>query len=172
MKELRVARSLYEALLADLERPHAFAAERIGFVVVRQVNVSADAALFLLSEFISVPDEHYIDDPRVGARIGTEALTLASHRIYHGRLRGEGVFHVHLHGHGGEPGMSRTDARELPTLIPGFQSVGPGAPHGVIIWSLDHAAVWVGLPGEKNPVRIDKVSVVGSPVSIFKKRDS
>jgi hypothetical protein len=39
--------------------------------------------------------------------------------------------------------MSLTDSRELPKLIPGFQSVGPDAPHGIIIFSRNHGAGWV-----------------------------
>ena len=36
--------------------------------------------------------------------------------------------------------MSGVDARETPKMMPGFQSVGREAAHGIIILSLDHGA--------------------------------
>lgn len=167
MIEVRVSREMYEAMRADLARPHEFAAERVGFSMGR-IGITASGYMILLTRYCSVPDEHYIDDPTVGARIGTEALTAVAHAIYHGRAKAEGVFHVHVHEHYGKTGMSRTDRAELPKLVPGFRSVGPQAPHGIIIWSLDHAAAWVWLPGSSEPVRADKTSIVGAPISVFR----
>jgi len=172
MIEIRLNRGLYEAMLTSLRRPHSFAYERVGFAVARRVEASTGSSLIIVSEFIPVADEHYIDDPNVGARIGTEALTIASRRIYHGRSRAEGIFHVHEHGHTGEPILSRTDARELPSLIPGFKSVGPTGPHGLIIWSLDNASAWVWLPAEGKPLQVDKISIIGAPISIVQRRSS
>lgn len=167
MIELRLPRRLYAEMLADLARRHAFAGERVGFVFGRVGKLAEGSSLILLTRYMSIPDEHYIDDPTVGARIGTEALTAATHCVYYGRGKSEGAFHVHVHEHLGKTGMSNTDKAELPKMIPGFRSVGPGAPHGIIIWSLDHAAAWVWLPGEVEPVRADKTSIIGSPVSVF-----
>jgi hypothetical protein len=90
--------------------------------------------------------------------------------IYHGRPANEGLFHMHLHGNLGEPRMSLTDSRELPKLIPGFQSVGPDAPHGIIIFSRNHGAGWVWLPGSSAPLQATTVSVVGNPIGIFSRR--
>lgn len=167
MIEVRLSRRLYADMRSDLARRHAFAGERVGFVFGRVGKLADGSALILLTRYLSIPDEHYIDDPTVGARIGTEALTAATHGIYHGRARAEGVFHVHVHEHVGKTGMSNTDKAELPKMIPGFRSVGREAPHGIIVWSLDHAAAWVWLPGEVEPVRADKTSVIGAPVSVF-----
>ena len=36
--------------------------------------------------------------------------------------------------------MSGVDARETPKMMPGFQSVGREAAHGIIILSLDHGS--------------------------------
>jgi hypothetical protein len=168
MIEIRLTQALYQGMKSDLARPHPFAAERVGFAVGRLVSATEDSRLLALSEYMPVPDRDYIDDPLVGARIGREALTAASHRIYYGRPRGEGVFHVHVHGDRGETGMSGTDARELPPLIPGFRSVGPNGPHGILIFSADHFAGWVWLPGE-DELRIDKCSLIGAPVAVLRR---
>jgi hypothetical protein len=87
--------------------------------------------------------------------------------VYHGRPTREGIFHIHVHGCRGETGMSRTDAREVPPMIPGFQSVGRDAAHGIIILSLDHGSGWVRLPGSKDLVPCTSMSVIGTPVRVF-----
>ena len=95
-------------------------------------------------------------------------MTWAMQAVYHGRPTREGIFHIHLHGCVGETGMSRTDAREVPPMIPGFQSVGRDAPHGIMILSLDHGSAWVCLPGsEATLVPCSSMSVIGSPVRVF-----
>jgi hypothetical protein len=86
---------------------------------------------------------------------------------YHGRPRREGVFHVHLHGHRGETGMSGVDSREIPPMIPGFQGVGRDAVHGIIILSLNHGSTWVWLPALHEPVQSDGMAVIGAPVQVF-----
>ena len=72
--------------------------------------------------------------------------------IYHGRPAREGIFHIHVHPHRGETGMSGRQRAKLPKMMPGFQSVGREAAHGMIILSLDHGSGWVWLPGRKEPV--------------------
>jgi hypothetical protein len=63
--------------------------------------------------------------------------------------------------------MGQVDRREIPKLMPGFRSVGREAPHGIIVLSLDHGAGWVWLPGRKEPVAADAISVIGKPVAVF-----
>ena len=63
--------------------------------------------------------------------------------------------------------MSRTDAREIPKLMPGFQSVGQQAAHGIIILSRDHGAGWVWLPGRKEAVTAKVISVIGKQLGVF-----
>jgi hypothetical protein len=53
---------------------------------------------------------HAHEDHIVGAR------TWAMQAVYHGRPAREGIFHIHLHAHRGETGMSETDQREIPGL--------------------------------------------------------
>ncbi len=141
MIEVRVSREMYEAMRADLARPHEFAAERVGFSMGR-IGITASGYMILLTRYCSVPDEHYIDDPTVGARIGTEALTAVAHAIYHGRAKAEGVFHVHVHEHYGKTGMSRTDRAELPKLCPAF------APWALRLHTESSSGAWTTLrPG-------------------------
>lgn len=158
---------LYGEMFDDLRCRHPFAAERVGFATGRLGTLQDDGRLVILTGYQSIPDDQYIDDPSVGARIGSEAITNAMQTAYFGRQAREGVFHVHLHGHCGATGMSRTDQREIPAMIPGFQSVGRQAPHGIIILSLDHGSVWVWLPGNKEAVQAASVAVIGAPIGVF-----
>jgi hypothetical protein len=168
--QIKLTGALHAEILQDLMKPHPFAAERVGFVFGRLGSLSDGGRLVLLTRYRSIPDEQYVEDHSVGARIGSEALTWAMQAVYHGRPVREGIFHIHLHGHRGETGMSGTDQREIPRLVPGFQSVGREAGHGIIILSLDHGRGWVWTPGSAEPAEADCVSVIGAPVGVFERR--
>ena len=167
--EIKLTGFLYDRIVSDLIRRHPFAAERVGFVSARMGSLADQGKLILLNRYHSIPDEQYVDDPTVGARIGSEAMTWAMLAVYHGRPAREGIFHIHLHGHNGETGMSRTDACEIPKLMPGFQSVGREAMHGIIILSRDHGSGWVWMPGRKEPIAAGTISVIGKPLGVFAK---
>ena len=168
--DIKLSGQLYQQILRDLLRPHAFAKERVGFTFGRLGSAPDDRKIILLNRYHSIPDEEYVRDPSVGARIGPAALTWAMQAIYHGRSANEGLFHVHMHGNIGEPRMSVTDSRELPKLIPGFQSVGPDAPHGIIIFSRNHGAGWVWLPGSSASLQATTINVIGNPIGVFSRR--
>jgi hypothetical protein len=123
--------------------------------------------LVLLNRYHSIPDRQYLEDCTVGARIGPDAMAWAMEAVYQGRPAREGIFHVHVHDLAGRPGMSRVDSREIPKLMPGFQSVGPTAVHGIFILSPDHGAGWVWLPDRREPVVADAISVIGKPLEVY-----
>lgn len=168
--QIKMTGALHDAMMRDLKRPHPFAAERVGFVFGKMGLLADGGRLILLTRYHSVPDEHYVEDDSVGARIGSDALTWAMQAVYHSRPTREGIFHIHLHAHNGETGMSRTDNRETPRLIPGFQSVGRDAAHGIIILSLDHGTGWVWTKNSEEPAHVARISVVGAPIGVFERR--
>lgn len=63
--------------------------------------------------------------------------------------------------------MSGVDSREIPKLLPGFQSMGRDAAHGIIILSLNHGSGWVLLPGSKELCQVDSVNIIGVPIGVF-----
>jgi hypothetical protein len=166
MIKIKLTGALRAEMLKDLKRPHPFAAERVGFVTSR-IGTLAGGRLILLTGYRTIPDHEYLKDHKVGARIGSEAITWAMQAAYHGRGKREGVFHIHLHGHRGQTGMSGTDSREIPPMISGFRAVGREAAHGIIILSLDHGSAWVWLPNNKEPVQAASVAVIGAPIGVF-----
>jgi hypothetical protein len=164
---IKLTGALYASIIGDLVRPHPFAAERVGFASGRMGSLPGGGRLVLLSRYYPIPDGQYVDDPSVGARIGSEALTSAMRAVYHNRPSREGIFHVHLHGHKGVTGMSGVDSCEIPALMPGFRSVGPQAAHGIIILSLDHGSGWTWLPGEAGHILAGAIAVIGAPLEVF-----
>lgn len=167
MVELRLTGRLYREIVEDLARPHQFAAERVGFVLGRTGSLADGSKLILLTKYRPLPDNEYVPDPDVGARIGSESITWAMQAAYFGRKNREGVFHVHLHSHGGAPRMSIVDKQDTPELIKSFQNVSPLASHGAIIFSGDHGAAWVREPGARELTTAARVRVVGQPVGFF-----
>jgi hypothetical protein len=167
---IKLTRALYLSILGNLVRPHPFAAERVGFAFGRMGSLPSGGRLVLLNRYHPIPDDQYVDDPSVGARIGSEAPTSAMQAVYHGRPSREGIFHVHLHGHKGVTGMSGVDSREIPALMPGSLSVGPRAAHGIIILSLDHGSGWIWLPGEAGHILAGAIAVIGTPLEVFEQQ--
>lgn len=166
MIKIKLMGSLYAEILQDLERAHPFAAERIGFVIGR-MGAIADGHLILLTRYHAIPDHEYLEDHKVGARIGSEAITWGMQAAYQGRSKREGVFHVHLHECRGQTGMSATDRREIPPMVCGFQSVGRDAAHGIIILSVNHGSAWVSLPGYEESIKAASIAVIGNPIGVF-----
>ena len=77
---LRITRVLLADIQRDLERPHDFASERVGFVFCRFGSTGAAGLVVLAHEYMPVADDHYIDDARFGALIGPDPPWLADVR--------------------------------------------------------------------------------------------
>jgi hypothetical protein len=151
----------------DLHRPHRFAAERVGFLVCRAGRLVDGGLVILAAGYDPVSDEHYVDDPSVGAMMGPAAIRKALERAYNGGAEDLSLFHVHMHGHCGRTGFSEVDDRESRRFVPDFFNVAPAMPHGAIVLSLDQAVglCWPG-PGAM-PVPIDRFASVGAPLQIW-----
>ena len=122
----RITTRLLASIRADLGRPHAFADERVGFILAA-VAQSATAVLDLAQEHHPVADEDYFPDPSVGRDDGTEAIRKAMEWAF---LKKVSVFHVHSHGGRGIPRFSGVDRRESAKFVPDFLKVAPQMIHG------------------------------------------
>jgi hypothetical protein len=160
--KVRIPRKLLDEVRADLSRPHAFAAERVGFLYGRLAG--ADPALVLMTGYEPVADDRYINDPWSGARIDSTAIRGAMQGVLD---RGQGGFHVHMHHWPGRPVLSRMDAEEIPPVVTGLRRVGLAHAHGIVLFHAEECAAWVWLPGEDGAVEAESVSVVGFPLKIF-----
>lgn len=158
LARLRLTATLRDSILGDLRRLHPFAFERIGFLSLASGNLENGHALLLGLEYHPVPDDQYVADAMVGARIGTEAIRGAIGRV----LRtGRGLLHVHLHDHVGQPGFSWQDQAEQPRLISSFVNADPTVAHGMLVLSRTSAAAWIWLPGDSGPTVPEQITIVG-----------
>ncbi len=167
MIQLKLTRTLYSATMADLLTPHAFAAERIGFILTRRGTLSGQDLILAATRYIRIADHNYVDDPAVGARIGSAAIRDVMQQAMDSQ---EGVLHVHVHEHHGAPAFSGTDLRELGKLIPSFQHVVPNSFHGALVFSEDDAHVRLLVPAGLWISRGITISIVGWPLTYYEQR--
>ncbi|MGA9795903.1 MAG: hypothetical protein WBQ17_10270 [Rhizomicrobium sp.] len=163
---LKATTALIADVRRDLSRPHAFAAERVGFLLVRAAQ-AADDLVLIADSYEPVRDEDYINDRSVGAMMGPEAIRRALEKAL---LNSVGVFHVHMHEHVGRPRFSGIDRREQSKFVPDFFKVRNDMPHGAIVLSLDSMSgtIWLG-PGET--VLIDEIIEVGPKLNFYNPND-
>ena len=168
MKMIFRARSdLLSAVRGDLHRLHAFAAERVGWLVCRAGRLADGGLVILASGYDAVADEDYVNDPSVGARIGPAAIRKALQRAYNGGFEDLGIFHVHMHAHRGRTGFSDVDDSESRKSVPDFFNVAPAMPHGAIVLSLDQAVGLCWTAPTETPVSIDRFASVGAPMRMW-----
>jgi hypothetical protein len=156
--EFKVRGSLLTQMRKDLQRPHAFAFERVGFISCGIANIAPDGLIILASEYHPVADEDYEDDRSVGAMMGSAAIRKALQFAYRNEV---GMFHVHMHCHEGRPSPSRTDLEETAKFVPSFWHVRPRLAHGAIILSRDSISGRCWSPGMKGPLPLTKIAIVG-----------
>jgi hypothetical protein len=159
----RIPKRIHEQMLEDLKRPHEFAAERVGFLFTISKQINENTTLIIAQEYKMVADNNYIDDPRVGAKIGSRAIRGSMQEIFN---RKGGCFHVHLHDHRGIPSPSFTDSESLPGIADSFANIGAQQANGFIILSEDSIYASVKLQKKKHLVKPTLISVVGDPMHL------
>lgn len=164
---LRMARLLYETIIADLARPHSVAHERVGFVFARMGAASQETQLVLAVKYLPVPDEFYTrpKEALVGAEITSAAIRLAMQQVYTHHLC---AFQVHQHAHCGMPHFSSIDRRYVAPLVEGFSHAYPAGYHGALLLSNDALRGVVWLPGQDQPTAVERITLVGYPTRIYK----
>lgn len=155
---LRVPQPLLARMLADLRRPHSFAYERIGFLLGREAQ-GAEQRIVLAGSYEPVGEDEYVDDPKVGARIGRAVIR----RMMARALAGDSILHVHLHAHEGLPSFSAVDVENLRELVPSFSAVRPDGLHGALLLSEDCGMASLWKYGSTEPARVS-VTIVGYPL--------
>jgi hypothetical protein len=155
----KIDRPLWRAVQADLDRPHRFAHERVGFVSCKPAAL--DGGLLLLADtYHPIADDDYEDVRGDGAMMGPGAIRKALQIAYGSNVS---MIHVHRHEHRGVPGFSRTDVRENAKFVPDFFKVRPKLPHGAVVMSHDAMAGEVWEPETMHRRPIDELALVGRP---------
>lgn len=161
---LKITRRLLDHTLADLNRPHKHAAERVGFLACRCV-IGREGHILLCYEYIPVEDDHYMRDHTCSARIDGRAIRSAMERALMDRCA---LLHVHTHGDYGQPEPSLMDKADLPGIAESVFNVLPAAGHGWVVLSRGGIAGEILLASKKRaPIR--DLSIIGNPMLIPKR---
>jgi hypothetical protein len=156
--EMHVDQALWSDIHDELDRPHAFAAERVGFLTTNVYKPNAPDVLEIVAlDWIPVIDADYIDDPRFGASIGASAFRKV---LQHAYSKSVGLFHVHRHDHRGTPRFSSVDLTSMRKFIPDFFNAQPALPHGALVLSLTAAYGIVRLTSNSPDLSINRFLVV------------
>jgi molybdopterin/thiamine biosynthesis adenylyltransferase len=118
---VKITRPLLLRALEDLERPHSFAGERLGFFSFRQA-LHEERPLLLCYDYHPIPDGDYIPDTKCGGRIGVAAIRAAMGRSFREMA---GQLWVHTHGRCGHPRPSSTDLKEGPNILRSLANAQP-----------------------------------------------
>lgn len=158
----KIQRAMLTRIHADLSRRHPFAAERVGFISCKVAALHGNGLAVLAHDYHPVHDDHYEDDPSVGAMLNAAAFREFLQYSYRNRAA---MFHVHRHEHHGRPRFSRVDVSEARKFVPDFWKVQRALPHGVLVLSHDqiHGLCW--LPESRATTPFERYMIVGFPTT-------
>lgn len=162
---LKIPRELYTEIKDDLNRKHEYAYERVGFVFGKVGVINKNNQIVILSQYLTVADKNYIDDPRVGASINSEAIRIVLQKALN---EASCVFHVHTHSWKGKPELSSSDIKGIIPLLPSFFAINPSGIHGILLLSQDSVAAWILLSNSNNITRISRISIIGYPIELIR----
>ena len=164
MKEIiiRISDELCQEIIKDLSREHDFAIERVGFVIGKSKELIENKELVIITEYIPVDDDHYLNDHAVGARINSSAIRGAMQIAMDRKCS---IFHIHMHYGIGTPSFSTTDLKELPGIAESLINANPNNVHGVILLNKDGINGFVKMKPSKGKVSLEKLVRVGYPMS-------
>lgn len=163
----RMPRALRDEVLVDLARPHPVATERVGFLLCGTA-LTPRGLLVLARDYLSVADDAYLPEPRVGAMVSASGFRPALQYAYGHRCS---VWHVHCHTHAGPPGFSMTDRRESARFVPDFFKVRPELPHGALLLSRDSLCGLCWDTRGAAPSEVESLAIVGAPM-LFRRASS
>lgn len=161
--QLRTTSSMYKAMHNDLDRPHEFAYERVGFLLTRSMKVAFGTEIIVAVGYVPVADEDYVQDNSVGAKISSEAIRKIMQLMFDQKC---GCFHVHKHEGFGKPYPSYTDKESLPALSKSLSGISGIHSTGFLILSDNSFFANAFVDKAKTSSAIANFSVVGSPMKL------
>jgi hypothetical protein len=159
--KFKLPSTLLHTIHADLDRPHEFAAERVGFILGRPGLINDTQLVVVAASYVVVDDDHYLDDDSAGAVVTHHAFRKARQAALTDEYS---VFHIHKHAGRGPTWFSRIDLEESAKFVPDFFGVRPNLPHGALVLTEDRAAGLCWITRHARPVRVAEIWAVGSPL--------
>ena len=160
---LKITAGLLASVRADLQRPHRFAFERVGFLTAGAAHVQG-GLLLVCRSYHPIADEDYERSNSVGAQIGSNAMRMGIEAAY---ANSSSLIHIHTHGGVGDPEFSDVDLRSAPGFVPGFFNALPRMPHGLVVLSNNSARGLMWTRRGKEPHDINGFVHIGSGVQKF-----
>jgi hypothetical protein len=157
--EMKITNRFLKEIRKNLYRPHSFAYERVGFVYCKATKEGS----LIASTYEAIADELYKKDKMVGAKFSGDAIFAAMKRSLKTK---EGVFHIHIHEHKGEPHLSGIDIKSVLEISNSMADVNPNVKHGCILLSEDWCKTYV-LTNDKKRLEAIKTNVIKFPFSIL-----
>lgn len=158
---IKISAELLHRMLLDLERPHPFAWERVGFLSCCQV-LDSIAPLLICYDYHSVPDDGYLNDKKCGARIDEGAIQSAMQRVLD---KGHAQLWVHTHGRKFRTTPSQIDRDEAPKVVKSIANVDSSLCNGWAVMSEREATGQILLPG-RGLVEVNELTVIGWPMIV------
>ena len=118
MMQLRMTDAVHKEMRSDLRRSHPFAYERLGYIFIKP----AGGAVLVATGYEPVPDEFYIEDMTVGARIDHRGIALAMKRA------GKTGFSMSYSCRPWISRFSRDDLADHPNLLRSFRNADSKMP--------------------------------------------
>ncbi len=161
----KIPSTLLRAVKADLKRPHLFAYERIGFLLCKNCYSASNVLTVYAFDYVTVPDNYYIQDETVGVRFGKEAIQQALIFGFNEGKQDVSVFHVHEHIGKHIPWFSNVDIQSAEVFVPDIFNTAPKMVHGTIVLNEAHGAGLVWSNKTAVPQPIDTFINVGVPTT-------
>jgi hypothetical protein len=160
---IKFTRQLLDRARADLDRPHSFAHERVGFFIAG-ATACGHMVILLARDYVPVDDADYLYNPKVGATIGGNAMRKALQFAYRAR---SSLLHVHSHGGRGRPEFSDVDLKSGANFVPGFFHAIPRMPHGLVVLSTNSASAKIWFSENEDGEYASGFTSVGAPLAKF-----
>jgi len=161
---IKIVGPLLSVIRADLHRRHAFAFERVGFLMAGASWTRQGDLVLLCRDYQPVADEDYERSSTVGARIGSNAMRKALQAAYRHK---SAILHIHSHGGRGRPEFSSVDLDSARDFVPGFFNALPQMPHGIVVLSNDSARCLLWTGAKNRPRYVEGFQQVGTPLIKF-----
>lgn len=161
---IKIVGSLLGDIRVDLHRRHAFAFERVGFLMAGASWTRHGNLVLLCRDYQPVADEDYERSSTVGARIGSNAMRKALQAAYRHK---SAILHIHTHGGRCRPEFSSVDLASARDFVPGFFNALPQMPHGIVVLSNESARCLLWTGAKDRPRYADGFQQIGTPLIKF-----
>lgn len=116
--------------------------ESVAFALVTHFRTRRNTVI-LVRKIVSLEDDAYVQTTRHGAKWRGGAMLPILNQALAGNF---GIVLFHVHQPRGPVELSLDDRRSARELLPVFQNLVPGRPHGSVVFSQDHVAGVIAVP--------------------------